>query len=355
MPNTLIIGSGHFLPENIIDASHFQNAVFYDDNFNKIEKDNDEIIRKFTEITEIEERRYIDDDMLNSDMAAIASKRALEDAGMDGEQLDYIIAATNFGDIDTLGQQNFLPSLSAMVKNKLGIKNTKCINYDMVFGCPGWVEGMVLADIFIKSGQAKNILVVGSETLSRTTDPHDRNKMIFADGAGAVVVTATDNENVGILAHETLCFNGEEITYLENVHSLNPEADQTKKYMRMRGRKIYEFALKHVPDAMKATMDKANLGIDDIDRILIHQANAKMDYAIISRLHKLYDRTEYDHAVSPMTIQQLGNSSVATIPTMFDMIRKGEMKGQNFKENSHILFASVGAGMNINAMVYKFP
>lgn len=354
MPNTVIIGSGSYIPQNIIDSSHFIDSVFYDDNNVKIEKDNAEVVSKFIEITEIQERRYVDDGVLNSDIAAIAAERALEDSGIDRETLDYIICATNFGDVDGFGQQNFMPSLSAIVKNKLGIKNPKTINYDMIFGCPGWIESMILADVLIKSGTAKTILVVGSETLSRVTDPFDRNKMIFADGAGAVVVKASDNPNEGIIAHNTLCYNGEELLYLENGHSLNPDADKNKKYIRMRGRKIYEFALKYVPDAIKATIEKAEIGIDDISKILIHQANAKMDYAMISRLYKLYGKNDYDHSVSPMTIQKFGNSSVATIPTMFDLIKKGKMEGQKFKENSYIVFTSVGAGMNVNAIVYKF-
>lgn len=355
MPNTIIIGSGSYLPERIIDGAHFKDSVFFDDNYVKLDKSNEEVIQKFVEITEIENRRYVDDGVINSDIGAKAAQIALDDSGIDKESLDYIISATNFGDVDEFGQQSFMPSLSAIIKNKLGIQNPRCVNYDMIFGCPGWVEAMVLADILIKSGRAKNILVVGSETLSRVTDPYDRNKMIFADGAGAVVVTATDEENVGIIAHNTLCFNGEELEYLENSHSLNPEADQSKKYIRMRGRKIYEFALKYVPDAMKQTIDDAGLGIEDIDKILLHQANAKMDHAIISRLFKLYGITKYDYSVSPMTIQEYGNSSVATVPTMYDLIKKGKMDGQSFKEKSYILFASVGAGMNINAIVYKFP
>ncbi len=355
MPNTIIIGSGSYIPENIIDGNHFANSEFYDDNYVKIDKPNEEVIKKFVEITEIETRRYTNPETLNSEIAAIAAKRAIEDAGIEQESLDYIISATNFGDVDHLGQQNFMPSLSALVKHKLGIKNTKCVNYDMIFGCPGWVEAMILADILIKSGRAKNILVVGSETLSKVTDPYDRNKMIFSDGAGAVVVTATDEENVGMVADGTLCFNEEEINYLDNSHSLNPNADQTKKYIRMRGRKIYEFALKNVPSAIKDTIEKAGISIEDIDKILIHQANAKMDYAIISRLYKLYGIKDVDHSVAPMTIQSLGNSSVATVPTMFDLIRKGKMEGQAFKDDSYIIFTSVGAGMNVNAIVYKFP
>lgn len=355
MPNTIIIGSGSFIPENIVTGDAFMDSTFYDDNYVLIDKPNEEVVKKFIEITEIENRRYANEGDYNSDLAYRAAKLALEDADFDKENLDYIIAATNFGDVDQNGIQSFMPSLSAMVKNKLEIKNPRCVNYDMIFGCPGWVEAMVLADILIKSGRAKNILVIGSETLSRVTDPYDRNKMIFADGAGAVVVTATEDKTVGILADSTLCFNNDEITFLENSHSLNPEADQSKKYIRMRGRKIYEFALKNVPDAIKTTIDKAGLDIKDIQKILIHQANAKMDYAIIARLYKLYGISEINHSSAPMTIQQFGNSSVATVPTMYDLISKGKMEGHSFKSGDHIVFASVGAGMNINAIVYRIP
>ncbi|MGX9985663.1 3-oxoacyl-ACP synthase III family protein [Soonwooa purpurea] len=355
MPNTVIIGSGCYVPENVIDGSYFMDSIFYDENNEKIDKPNSEVISKFVDITEIEERRYINAGEYNSDLGLRAATQAIEDAGVDKESIDYIIYATNFGEVDEKGLPNFMPSLAARLKNKLGIKNRNCINYDMIFGCPGWVEALILSDVLLKSGRAKTILVVGGETLSRVTDPFDRNKLIFADGAGAVVVTTTEEENVGIIADSTICDNGEELCYLENGTSLNLEDDQSKLYIRMRGRKIYEYALKNVPDAIKATIDKANLDIADIDKILIHQANAKMDYAMISRLFKLYGIKDYDHAIAPMTIQKFGNSSVATVPTMFDLIRKGKMEGQSFTPGSHILFTSVGAGMNINCVVYRFP
>ncbi|MBU4537663.1 MAG: 3-oxoacyl-ACP synthase III family protein [Weeksellaceae bacterium] len=355
MPNTIIIGSGSYIPTKVIGREHFINSVFYTDEGDKIDKPNEEIIQKFVDITEIENRRYLEDDEFNSDLGYRAAKEAIYDAHINQEDLDYIIYASNFGEVDKNGMTNFMPSMSARVKNKLGIQNRRCVNYDMIFGCPGWVEAMILADTLIKAKKAKLILVVGSETLSRVTDAFDRNKMIFADGAGAVVVKATDDENVGIIADATLCDNNAELNYLENAPSLKKDEDQKPLYIRMHGRKIYEYALKYVPDAIKETIDKAGLTIDDIDKILIHQANAKMDYAMISRLHKLYGKKDYDHDIAPMTIQDLGNSSVATIPTMFDLIIKGNMKGQNFKEKGNIVFASVGAGMNINAIVYKFP
>lgn len=355
MPNTIIIGSGSYLPTKIIGKLDFMDSVFYTDDGERIDKPNEEVIQKFIEITEIEERRYLEDDEFNSDLGYRAAKEAIADAKIDQEDLDYIIYASNFGDVNKDGMTNFMPSMSARVKHKLGIQNRRTVNYDMIFGCPGWVEAMILADTLIKAKKGKLILVVGSETLSRVTDSFDRNKMIFADGAGAVVVTATDDENVGIIADNTICDNNSEINYLENSPSLKLDEDRKRLYIRMHGRKIYEYALKHVPVAIKETIDKANLTIDDIDKILIHQANAKMDYAMISRLFKLYGRKEYNHSIAPMTIQQLGNSSVATIPTMFDLILKGQLTGHSFKEKGNIVFASVGAGMNINAVVYRFP
>jgi len=355
MPNTIIIGSGSYLPTKIIGKDYFMDSVFYTDEGDKIEKPNEEIIQKFIEITEIENRRYLEDDEFNSDLGHRAAVAAIEDANIDQEELDYIIYASNYGEVNKDGAPNFVPSMSSRLKNKLGIKNRKTVNYDMVFGCPGWVEALILADTLIKAKKAKLILVVGSETLSRVTDPFDRNKMIFADGAGAVVVKATDEENVGIIADSSICDNQDELLYLDYAPSLKKDEDQRPLYIRMNGRKIYEYALKNVPVAVKETIEKANLDISDIDKILIHQANAKMDYAMISRLYKLYGITDYDHDIAPMTIQQFGNSSVATIPTMFDLIQKGKMAPHNFKSKDNVVFASVGAGMNINALVYRFP
>lgn len=354
MPNTVIIGSGSYIPEKVVDGSHFMNATFFDENGTVIDKPNEEIIKKFVEITEIERRRYVEDNQKCSDIATIASQRAIENAGIDKESIDYIICATNFGDIDINGQPNFMPSVSSKVKNKLGIKNRRCVNYDMIFGCPGWVEGMILADTLVKSGKAKTILVVGAETTSRALDPYDRNRMIFADGAGAVIVKATE-KNEGIISSSTICDNQDELFYLDMDCSLNKDHNPKRQYIRMAGRKIYEYVLNNVPSAIKETIDEAGITLDDIQKILIHQANAKMDYAIIPRLYKLYGKTEYDHNITPMIIQDMGNTTVASIPTMYDLITHGKMEGHSLEKGAYIVMCSVGAGMNINALVYKMP
>ena len=121
----------------------------------------------------------------------------------------------------------------------------------------------------------------------------------------------------------------------------------------MYGRKIYEFALNQVPMAMKSCLDKSGLGIDDVKKILIHQANEKMDEAIIDRFYKLYDKP-VPKDIMPMSIHELGNSSVATVPTLFDLLIRGKIENQSIKKGDILLFASVGAGMNINAFVYRY-
>jgi 3-oxoacyl-[acyl-carrier-protein] synthase-3 len=122
--------------------------------------------------------------------------------------------------------------------------------------------------------------------------------------------------------------------------------------MKMFGRKLYQYALETVPGAIKACLDKSGMHLNKVDKILIHQANGKMDDAIIERLYKLYDMEVLEN-VMPMTISWLGNSSVATVPTLLDLILKGEFEPNEIKEGDNIIFASVGAGMNINAVLYR--
>lgn len=354
--NTVIKGSGHFLPENIVKNSDFSDKIFYDESGKPLERDISEIIEKFADITEIHERRWIDDDQVNSDMAAIAGKRAIEHAGIDAEDLDYILLAHNFGDIKNgTNNSDFMPSLSSRVKNKLNIKSSSVIPYDVIYGCPGWLEAARMADQFIQSGLAKNVLVIGSETLSRVIDPFDRDSMIFADGAGAIVMSAEHSDTkYGVISHNTISDNNEELHYLKNDSSFNKDYEPGRSFIRMAGRKIYEYALTKVPGAIQKTISDAGLSIEDTSKLLIHQANGKMDAAILKRLVRLYKTTVDVEDYMPMTIGKLGNSSVATVPTMFDLINRKELGNHEFKNGDNIVFASVGAGMTINSMVYKF-
>ncbi|PHS68079.1 MAG: 3-oxoacyl-ACP synthase [Flavobacterium sp.] len=347
-----ITGVGSYIPTKITPNQAFESNEFYNEDGTRFNAENKVIIQKFKSITGIEERRYVENHLNNSDIAAIAAHKAIDDANVDAEDLDYIILAQNYGDVKFGSHQSdMVPSIATRVKQKLGIKNPKSVAYDVMFGCPGWIEGMIQANAFIKAGIAEKCLVVGSETLSRVVDTNDRDSMIFSDGAGAVVLEKTEGEG-GILAHESATHAYEEASYIFFGQSFNKENTDGTRYIKMLGRKIYEFALNHVPNAMKSCLEKANVDIKDVKKILIHQANEKMDEAIVIRFYKLFGLEMPKH-IMPMSIDKLGNSSVATVPTLYDLILKGEMKDHQINEGDVIIFASVGAGMNINAIVYK--
>jgi len=351
--NIKITGSGSFIPENIEKNEDFHQHEFLNVDGSEINSPNEIIVEKFKDITGIVERRYADDKLTASDLGYLAAEKAIEDAKIDREDIDYIIVAHNFGDVkkDAI-QSDILPCLATRVKHKLRIKNPKCVAYDILFGCPGWVEGTIQAQAFIKAGMAKKCLVIGAETLSRVVDKHDRDSMIYSDGAGATIIEATDEEG-GILAHNTASFTFDEAYYLFFGNSNNPELDKDTRYIKMHGRKIYEFALNNVPLAMKECLDECGVDIKDVKKVLIHQANEKMDEAIIKRFYRLY-KTPVPEGVMPMSIHKLGNSSVATIPTLFDLIRNNKLENQHIEKGDVIIFASVGAGMHINAIVYKY-
>ncbi|WP_293881302.1 3-oxoacyl-ACP synthase III family protein [Sphingobacterium sp. UBA1498] len=349
--NIKIIGSGSFVPSNRIKNDYFKNHLFLDENGLPF-KQSQLVIEKFKAITGIEERRYADANQVASDLAFKAGQLAIDDAGIDAETLDYIILAHNYGDIPYGKiQSDTVPCLASRVKKKLGISNPKCVAYDLLFGCPGWNEGVLHANAFIKSGMAKRCLVIGAETLSRVTDPFDRDSMIYADGAGAVIVEAT-HDSRGLLAFESATYAIEESDYLNFGPSYQHEQHTETRYIKMKGRKIYEFALSKVPLAMQACLQNASIDIRAIKKVLIHQANEKMDEAILKRFYALYNM-KVPADVMPMTIHSLGNSSVATIPTLYDLIKRGEIEDQSIHEGDIILFASVGAGMNINAFLYQ--
>ena len=350
--NIKITGSGCYIPTEVVTNSDFTKHVFLNDDGTPFPLPNEVITEKFYDITGIEERRYVTDNLLTSDIATIAAKKAIENTGIDPETLDYIIFAHNFGNVKKGAiQTDILPSLATRVKFDLRIKNPKCVAYDMLFGCPGWVEGVIQAQAFIKAGMAKKCLVIGAETLSRVVDMHDRDSMIYSDGAGATIIEATEEEG-GILAHASATFTYDEAYYLFFGNSFNKEHDPDVRYIKMHGRKIYEFALSQVPKAMKECVDASGIDISNIKKVLIHQANEKMDEAIIQRFYKLYGQKAPED-IMPMSIHKLGNSSVATVPTLYDLLVRGSLEGHSLAKGDVILFASVGAGMNVNAIVYK--
>lgn len=351
--NIHITGSGSYIPDSIEKNEAFHQHQFLNTDGSQINHPNEVIVEKFKAITGIVERRYADKHLTSSDLAAFAAEKAITNADIDPEELDYIIVAHNFGDVKhNTVQSDLIPCLASRVKHSLRIKNPKCVAYDILFGCPGWIEGVIQAQAFIKAGIAKKCLVVGSEMLSRVVDKHDRDSMIFSDGAGATVIEAT-NEEGGILTHETASYTYDEAYYLFFGKSNNQELCKDTRYIKMEGRKIYEFALTKVPLAMKTCLDKSGIPITDVKKVLIHQANEKMDEAIIKRFYRLY-KMQAPENIMPMSIHKLGNSSVATVPTLFDLIKNNKFKDHSLNKGDVIIFASVGAGMHVNAFVYKY-
>ena len=352
---SVIVGSGSYIPEIIVKNSDFLKNDFYDADGLLSEKDNEETIEKFRQITDIEERRYVPDNLNTSDIGYLAAKDALKTSGIDKETLDYIIVAHNFGDVLAGNRRSDLvPSLASRIKHKLGIKNPFTVAYDLPFGCAGWLQGVIHAHYFIKAGDIKRALIIGAETLSRIADPHDRDSMIYSDGAGAIILEALENDvPVGILAHKTRTDTINHAYMLWMDKSFNPNYDGNDLFLKMNGRKLYEYALMTVPQLIKDSLDKAEVSLTAIKTVLIHQANAKMDEAMLKRLFKLYHEKNIPPGIMPMTINKLGNNSVATLPILYDLIKKGKMNGGQFTAGDCIVFASVGAGMNVNSLVYK--
>ena len=347
-----ITGTGSYIPKEITTNKDFENHDFYNEDGTSFSHQNDVIIEKFKAITGISERRYAQKQYSTSDIASFAAQKAIEYAKIDQETLDYIIVAHNYGDVKHgSNQSDTVPSLASRVKSNLQIKNPSCVAYDLIFGCPGWLEAMIQANAFIKAGIAKRCLVIGAETLSRVTDPHDRDSMIYSDGAGATIIEHTEGTE-GIISHATATHAIEEANHIYFGNSNNLEDQDPRKYIKMNGRKIYNFALTNVPKAMKNCLEDSGYDIKDVKKILIHQANEKMDEAIVKRFYGLYDM-QAPQDIMPMTINTLGNSSVATVPTLYDLIVNNNMEGHRINKGDLIMFASVGAGMNINAMVYK--
>jgi 3-oxoacyl-[acyl-carrier-protein] synthase III len=351
---SVIVGTGSCIPPVRVPNDAFADREFCASDGTPINKSNEEILAQFEAITGIRERRYVPDNLVTSDIAFEAAKDALDSSAIDPESLDCVIVAHNFGDVRRGGRSDLVPALAARVKAHLKIANPFTVAYDLVMGCPGWLQGVISADSMIRSGDAKRVMVIGAETLSRVSDPHDRDSLIYADGAGATILEARDDAgDAGILAHAVRSDTLDHSTMLFMGPSYREEVFLESLFLKMEGRKLYKYALQTVAGAMKRCLDKAALSIGQVKKILLHQANGKMDEAILGAFYELYD-TPPPEDVLPMTISWLGNSSVATVPTLLDLICKGRLAPHRFDRGDVVLFASVGAGMHINAAAYRW-
>ena len=353
--NSVITGTGAFLPGKIMSNEAFIGNTFYKSNGEQITKPTIEIVQKLRDISGIYERRYIEDHHDSADLGAEAGKRAIEDAGVDMETVDEVIVAHNFGNM-VYGDRahHLIPNLGALVKHKIGIKNPNCTAYDVLYGCPGWLLAMQQAHMALATGYKKRVLVVGVEVISRILDPHDMDTMLFGDGAGAVLVDAIEEkEKRGMLYYESVSHCEEEVEYLEMGESYNPDST-IGSTVKMRGKKVYRYAVNEVPKIVTSCLEKTGVQLADVAKILAHQANEKMLIAIGEKLYAQHELEADLCERIPISLRELGNASVATIPTLLDMILRGEMRGHSIHEGDLVVMASVGAGMHANGLVYRF-
>ncbi|OUJ74879.1 3-oxoacyl-ACP synthase III family protein [Hymenobacter crusticola] len=356
MIRSVLVASGSCIPDLIVSNEDFSATRFFSATGTLIEQAPAITLERFQAITGIRERRYARPEQNASDLGWLAADETLLSSGIDRESLDYIIVAHNFGDVaEGSNRVDLVPSLASRIKARLGIQNPNCVAYDLAFGCPGWLEALIQANYYIRSGDARRCLVIGTETLSRVVDPHDRDTMLFSDGSGAVILEASTADNVGILAHHTQTYAYEYAGLLSMGKSYAPtQSESPDRFMKMQGRKLYEFALQHVPMVVKTALDKAQVPLTQVKKVLLHQANEKMDVAILQRLFQLYGEASPNLDLMPMTIGWLGNSSVATLPTLIDLLQKEQLADHRLEAGDLVVLASVGAGMNINAVVYQY-
>jgi 3-oxoacyl-[acyl-carrier-protein] synthase III len=351
---SVIAATGSFIPPTRVPNDAFLQSDFRTTDGKPLGKENAEILQQFESITGIRERRYVDKGVFASDIGYEAAKDALQSSGIDGESLDTIIFAHNFGDVRGGGRSDLVPALAARVKAKLQIRSPRAVAFDLIMGCPGWLQGMIVGDSLLKAGAAKRVMVIGADTLSRISDPHDRDSLIYADGAGATILEAREErDGHGVLSHSARSDTLEHSSMLFMGPSYKGEVFLESLFLKMEGRKLYRYALQTVASAMKQCLDDAGVALSEVSKILLHQANGKMDEAIVAELYSL-DGAKPPEGVLPMTISWLGNSSVATVPTLLDLITKEKLDGHRVTSGDLLLFASVGAGMHINAMLYRY-
>jgi len=318
-----IYGIGSYAPSKIIDNHDLAKMV----------DTNDEWIRERTGIA----RRHIAEEDTTVSMAVEASKRALQEAQMTGEDLDLIL-------LSTISSNVILPCAACEVQAQLGAINA--VAFDINLACSGFVVAYATAQAYIASGMYQNVLIIGSETLSAITNWQDRSTCIlFGDGAGAVVLRADEGTGYQAVLHSDgrmgnalTCKSRQELTK-EKMSQNEIPADM---YMQMEGQAVFKFAVKKVPEVIKETLQKNQLDIKEIDWFVLHQANKRIIDSIAKRLQVPIEKI-------PTNVEEYGNTSSASIPLLLDELnRKGKLqKGQK------IMLAGFGAGLSWGATILE--
>lgn len=322
----MITGVGMYVPKKVLTNKDLEKMVDTSDEW---------IVQR----TGVKERHIVEDEC-TSDLAVEASKQALKDAGISPEDIDAIIVAT-------ITPDTLMPATALFVQSKLGVKKN-AFAFDINAACSGFIYALSCADAFISAGMVKNCLVIGAETLSKFTDWQDRTTcVLFGDGAGAVVMQATDTER-GILG-SVLHANGDyaDLMIIPGGGSKSPCSQQALKnrecFIKMRGQETFKMAVKHLVSASKEALEKARMTLDDVDFVVCHQANLRI-------LQSFARFAKVPQEKVPITVDIYGNTSGATIPLTLDFIKK---KGL-LKKGNIVLLNSFGASLTWAASVIRW-
>lgn len=307
--NVGILGIGRYVPEKVVTNHDLE----------KIMDTSDEWIRTRTGIAE---RRIADDTIDTSYMAVEASKKALEDAGISGEDIDLILVATVTPD-------RAFPAVACVIQEAIGAKHAAAM--DLSAACAGFMYGMITAQQFIQTGTYKNVLVVGSDKLSKIVDWNDRNTaVLFGDGAGAIVMGAV-SEGKGVLSFE-LGADGSGGKHLYQ-----------DEYVMMNGREVFNFAVRQLGDSCLRVLDKAGLTKEDVDFLVPHQANIRIMESARERLNLPQEKMS-------MTIEKFGNTSASSIPiAMVEELQNGRIQ-----DGDLIILVGFGGGLTWGAVALRW-
>ena len=326
MPNTRIAGVGKYIPEKVYDNAYMESIV----------DTNDEWI---TRRTGIKERHVSAEDEYTTDMATIAAKRAIENAGMTAEDIDLIILATVTPDY-------FSPSCACVVQNNIGAVNAAALDYNTA--CSSFVTGVVMADQFIKTGFYKNILVICADALTKAVDYKDRATcVLFGDAAGAAVLTA-DDSHPGVLAAEigadgTGCKAITSLAFRNDEEEIEKRISKRKETIWMAGQAVMKFAVKAMADSSARVLEKAGMTYDDIKLVIPHQANYRIVESAVKRMGISHDKVF-------MHLEKYGNTSASCIPVaLAEAVEEGLIE-----RGDKIILVGFGGGLTWGAAVLEF-
>lgn len=314
----VVKGVGHYLPKRVVENAEFEKTL----------ETTDDWIRSRTGI----ERRHIaDESETTSFMGVKAAQAALKMAGATEKDVDAIILATSTADLT-------FPSAATMVQQGLGMKHG--FAFDVQAVCAGFVYALTTAKSMIESGQAKSILVIGSETFSKLMDWTDRSTcVLFGDGAGAIYLTAEENTDRGILSAQ-LASDG---TYKDILFVDGGVSMQTTGHLRMQGKEVFRHAVEKLSQTAVDTLADAGLTPDDITWIVPHQANKRILEGVSKRL-----KVPMDQIV--MTVQDHGNTSAASIPLALSVA----CKNQQLKQDDIVVIGAIGGGLAWGTAVLRW-